>query len=122
MGRDPLMVWGARSDFLYGFVGMMERAWSQVGRIAVPVLYIYGANDEIIPKKPSVQAAARLKPTDRSAFYAKGWHLMTRDHNGPVVQADLLSFILDPAAPLPSRPPPISAARAESATKARAGL
>ncbi|WP_309644860.1 alpha/beta hydrolase [Phenylobacterium sp.] len=122
MGRDPLMVWGARSDFLYGFVGMMERAWSQVGLIPVPVLYIYGANDEIIPKKPSVQAAARLKPTDRSAFYAKGWHLMTRDHNGPVVQADLLSFILDPAAPLPSGPPPISAAHAKSATKARTGL
>ena len=26
MGRDPLMVWGARSDTLYGLVAMMERA------------------------------------------------------------------------------------------------
>lgn len=110
MGRDPLMVWGARSDFLYAFVGLMERAWRQVGQIRVPVLYIYGANDEIIPKKPSMEAARRLKPTDRSAFYAKGWHLMTRDHNRSVVQGDLLSFILDPAAPLPSNPPPIPGA------------
>ncbi|WP_374533601.1 lysophospholipase [Phenylobacterium sp.] len=107
MGRDPLMTWGARSDALYGLVGLMETAWKSTGEIKVPVLYIYGANDQIIPKDPSFEAAGRLKPTDRSAFYAKGWHLMTRDRQGPVVWDDLLSFILDPAAPLPSGAPRI---------------
>ncbi|MDP3748913.1 MAG: lysophospholipase [Phenylobacterium sp.] len=130
MGRDPLMVWGARSDTLYGLVRMMERAWRQVAMVKVPVLYVYGANDEIIPRKPSLQAARKLKPTDRSAFYDKGWHLMTRDRQGPTVIADLLAFIKDPAAPLPSGAPPIpgaptlpnSAIAADSATMARAGL
>jgi alpha-beta hydrolase superfamily lysophospholipase len=107
MGRDPLMTWGARSDALYGLVSLMESAWRSTGQIEVPVLYIYGANDQIIPKEPSFEAAGRLKPTDRSAFYAKGWHLMTRDRQGPVVWDDLLSFILDPAAPLPSGAPRI---------------
>lgn len=107
MGRDPLMVWGARSDTLYGLVAMMERAWAATGEVKVPTLYIYGANDEIIPEKPTLQAAKRLKPTDRSAYYAQGWHLMTRDHQGPVVWADLLSFITTPDAPLPSGVPTI---------------
>jgi alpha-beta hydrolase superfamily lysophospholipase len=130
MGRDPLMVWGARSDTLYGLVAMMEHAWASVGQVSVPVLYIYGKNDEIIPKAPSLQAARRLKPTDRSAFYERGWHLMTRDRQGPVVWADLLSFIKAPEAPLPSGAPPIPGAptrlnapvQAQEATKARAGL
>ena len=130
MGRDPLMTWGARSDALYGLVGLMDEAWKSTGRIQVPVLYIYGANDQIIPKEPSFEAAMRLKPTDRSAFYAKGWHLMTRDHQGPVVWDDLLSFILDPAAPLPSGAPripgsptlPNAPIAADAAARAAPGL
>src|ERR1700712_4592139 len=27
MGKDPLMIWGARSDTIYGLVQMMQRAW-----------------------------------------------------------------------------------------------
>lgn len=111
MGRDPLMIWGARSDTLYGLVAMMEKAWRSAGETRVPTLYIYGAHDEIIPKEPAFEAAAKLKPTDRSAYYDKGWHLMTRDHQRDVVTADLLSFILDPNAPLPSGAPPIPGAR-----------
>jgi alpha-beta hydrolase superfamily lysophospholipase len=130
MGRDPLMVWGARSDTLFGLVAMMEHAWASVGQVRVPILYIYGKNDEIIPKTPSLQAAKRLKPTDRSAFYERGWHLMTRDRQGPVVWADLLSFITTPEAPLPSGAPTIPGAptrpnapvQAQEATKVRAGL
>jgi alpha-beta hydrolase superfamily lysophospholipase len=130
MGRDPLMVWGARSDTLYGLVAMMEQAWRSTGEIEVPTLYIYGANDEIIPEEPSFEAAAKLKPTDRSAYYASGWHLMTRDLQGPVVWADLLSFIRDPQAPLPSGAPPIPGSptqpnapiEAEARKKVQAGL
>jgi acylglycerol lipase len=107
MGRDPLMVWGARSDTLYGLVGMMDRASDAVGRIAAPVLYLYGAHDQIIPKKAAFRAAKTLKPTDHTAYYAKGWHLMMRDHQGPAVWADVAAFIRDPAAPLPSGAPPI---------------
>ena len=109
---------------------MMERAWAATGEIKVPTLYIYGANDEIIPEKPSFQAAKRLKPTDRSAYYARGWHLMTRDHQGPVVWDDLLSFILDPTAPLPSGAPripgsptlPNAPIAADAAARAAPGL
>jgi acylglycerol lipase len=108
MGRDPLMIWGARSDTIYGLVNMMDRASDAVGQSSVPTAYFYGAHDQIIPKKAARKAAAQLRPGQRSAFYAKGWHLLTRDHQGPVVWKDVLAFIRDPAAPLPSEPPPIA--------------
>ena len=107
MGRDPLMIWGARNDTLYGLVDLMEHAWAGVGRLRVPTGYFYGANDEVIPKEPSFQSARRLKPSDRSAYYDKGYHLLSRDHGRARVIADVQSFILDPAAPFPSAPPTI---------------
>jgi acylglycerol lipase len=122
MGRDPLMVWGARSDTIYGLVQMMQRGWAQVGEPKVPEIYFYGAHDQIIPKNAAFTAAKKLKPTDRSAYYAKGWHLMTRDRQGPAVWADVLAFVRDPNAPLPSGAPPIPGAPTRDNGSHAAGL
>ena len=110
MGRDPLMVWGARSDTLYGLVNMMDRAAEAVGQLGARTLYLYGARDQIIPKKAAFRAARTLRPEARTAYYAKGYHLMMRDRQGPVVWKDILAFIRDPEAPLPSGAPPIPGA------------
>jgi alpha-beta hydrolase superfamily lysophospholipase len=107
MGRDPLMIWGSRSDTLYGLVTQMNRASALVGHTPTPTFYLYGAYDQIIPRKAAFRAAKGLKPTDRSAYYPAGWHLLTRDHEGPLVWADILAFIRDPAGPLPSGTGPI---------------
>jgi alpha-beta hydrolase superfamily lysophospholipase len=115
------MTWGVRSDALYGLVSTMDRAALAIGKASLPTLYLYGAHDQIIPKEAALPAAARLKPIDRSAYYAKGWHLMMRDKQGPVVWGDILTFIRDPAAPLPSGAPKIPTARAPP-PQARAGL
>ena len=111
MGRDPMMIWGARNDTLYGLVALMQTAWRSTGRIKVPVGYFYGANDEIIPKVAAFRAASRLKAADRTAYYARGWHLLTRDLRRDVVIGDIQSFIFDPAASLPSGAPPIPSPR-----------
>ena len=122
MGRDPLMIWGARSDALYGLVTTMGKAADDVGKARLPTLYLYGAHDQIIPKSAAFRAAAQLKPTDHSAYYAKGWHLMMRDHQGPLVWKDILAFIRDPAAPLPSGAPKIpTAPTTEGRIQAAAG-
>ncbi|MDP1632926.1 MAG: lysophospholipase [Caulobacter sp.] len=105
MGRDPLMIWGARNDTLYGLVDLMESAWAGIGRIAAPVGYFYGAHDEVIPKRPSFEAAGLLKSTDRTAYYANGYHLLMRDKQRAAVIADVAAFILDPTAPLVSGVP-----------------
>ena len=122
MGHDPLMVWGARSDTLYGLVQLMQKGWEEVGSPKVPEIYFYGAHDQIIPKTAAFTAARKLKATDRSAYYARGWHLMTRDKQGPLVWADVLSFIRDPNAALPSGAPPIPGAPTRDNASHAAGL
>ncbi|WP_397404207.1 alpha/beta fold hydrolase [Phenylobacterium sp.] len=110
MGRDRLMIWGARSDTLYGLVKLMSRAARQVGDDDLPTFYLYGANDQIIPKRAAYRAAQNLKTSDRTAYYAAGYHLLTRDRQGAVVIADVLAFLRDPLAPLPSGAPSIPTA------------
>jgi alpha-beta hydrolase superfamily lysophospholipase len=120
MGRDPLMIWGSRSDTLYGLVKTMSYGARSIGRIGPPVLDLHGAHDEIIPKKAAYDAARRLKPTDRSANYADGYHLLMRDLQGQIVWADVLAFLRDPSAPLPSGTPPIpTAPRPQTVAAAR---
>lgn len=121
MGQDPLMVWGARSDTLYGLVGLMDQGAEAVGQVRVPTLYLYGAHDEIIPKRAAFRAARKLKPSDQTVYYANGYHLMMRDHQGPVVWRDVLAFVRDPSAPVPSGAPPIPGAPTLRAASSGAG-
>jgi alpha-beta hydrolase superfamily lysophospholipase len=115
MGQDPLMIWGARADTLYGLVTTMQRAQDRVGGLRVPTFYLYGAHDPIIPRGAALRAARKLPATARTAWYRDGWHLLTRDREGPLVWNDVLAFIRDPAAPLPSGAPPIPLARPRAA-------
>jgi alpha-beta hydrolase superfamily lysophospholipase len=110
MGRDPLELWGARADALYGLVATMETASRELGEIKVPVAYLAGAHDEIIPAPAHLRAAKRLSPNGRSAFYPRGWHLLIVDRQAENVDRDVESFIRDPDAPLPSGTPPIPGA------------
>jgi alpha-beta hydrolase superfamily lysophospholipase len=123
MGHDGLMIWGARSDALFGLVTMMDRAAVAVGQVRAPILYLHGARDQIIPNNAARRAAARLKPSDRSAEYARGYHLLMRDKQGPAVWGDVAAFIRDPKAPLPSGAPPIPGSPARgSQERVAAGL
>lgn len=110
MGRDPLQIWGARTDALYGLVDLMQQAWRDTGKLQVATLDLHGEHDQIIPKRPALQAASRLKSTDRSANYANGWHLLIVDKQAEVVWRDIAAFIADPNAPLPSGAPIIPGA------------
>jgi alpha-beta hydrolase superfamily lysophospholipase len=107
MGRDPQMVWGTRPDTVYGLVSLMDGAGKDLARVRVPVLYAYGAHDELIPAAPSIRAAAKLKPGDRSAYYPDGWHILLRDWQAERVWADVTAFARDPKAALPSGVGPI---------------
>jgi pimeloyl-ACP methyl ester carboxylesterase len=101
-GRDPHMIWSTRIDAVYGLVGLMERASQRAANLNGDVLYLYGAHDQIIPHTSAVAAARRLPPTARTAYYEDGYHWLLRDLQREVVYADVLAFIQDPDAPLPS--------------------
>lgn len=107
MGRDPNLIWGARSDTIYGLVGLMEQAWRKPAELAVPTAWFYGANDHIIPKAATVEATERLSANQRTAFYINGWHLLLVDRQAETVWRDAAVFLRDPTAPFPSGSPPI---------------
>ena len=52
-------------------------------------------------------AAGRLPAGDRTAVYAEGWHLLLLDREAMRPMEDVLAFLRDPAAPLPSGAPSI---------------
>ena len=113
MRRDKNLLFRTRIDAVYGLVGLMQRAATGVEAIKrpPPVFYAYGMHDTIIKEAPTLVAVRQLRPGDRSAHYKRGYHMLTRDLQGPVVSRDMLSFIRDPEAPFPSGAPPIRARR-----------
>jgi acylglycerol lipase len=107
MSYDDNMVWGARTDALYGVVSTMDRAWHDVGKLRAPTLYLYGARDQIIPRNATDSAVAHLPPGVRTACYPDGHHLLLRDEQALNVWRDTVAFLHDPSAPLPSASSPL---------------
>ena len=80
IGRDPLFQKSARADAIYGLVSLMDEAYDSPSRLKqLPLLLMYGGNDQIIPKRPTEQVIAKLPPSATVKFYPKGYHMLLRD-------------------------------------------
>ncbi|MGQ0534092.1 MAG: alpha/beta fold hydrolase [Caulobacteraceae bacterium] len=104
-GRAPHMIWSTRIDAVYGLVGLMETASERAANLDGDVLFLYGAHDQIIPRNSAIACARRLPGSARTVLYENGWHWLLRDLQREVVYADILAFIGDPHAALPSQSP-----------------
>jgi acylglycerol lipase len=106
LSRDPLVIKETRVDAIYGLVDLMDAALNSAPSLGVPLLVMYGAKDEIVPKTPIRRFVSSLPPECRQraklAWYTDGYHMLLRDLEGPVVAGDVASWVLAPAAPLPS--------------------
>jgi acylglycerol lipase len=106
MGNDPLVIHDTRIDTVYGLVDLMDVALVCGAMLDTPLFVMYGAKDEIIPQLPIRRFVDTLpaEPVHRRkvAWYENGYHMLLRDLEGPVVIADVASWVLTPAAPLPS--------------------
>ena len=84
LGKDPLFQKKTRTGTLYGLVNLMDEARTAPDRdqTAPPILFLYGANDQIIPAKPTeaVIAAPGNKATVKR--YRHGYHMLLRDLEG----------------------------------------
>ncbi len=121
MGRDRRMIFATRTDTTYGLVDLMQDARERIGKVRDPArtLYLYGGRDDLIPKAAAFHAAADLEAAGgRTAYYPGGHHLLVRDLRRARVLEDVLAFLRDPAAPLPSEAPAIP--RSERAERAAA--
>jgi pimeloyl-ACP methyl ester carboxylesterase len=102
LGRDRLMLFDTRFDAIYGLVDLMGDAAASGAKLRAPTLFMYGAHDEIIPKKAAVAAAERLPRSARTALYPNNYHMMLRDLGAQVVWDDILAFLKDADSALPS--------------------
>ncbi len=99
---DPLVTRGTRVDSLWGVSWLMEEALEAAPKIKTPTLVLYGEKDEVIPWKPTATMVGLLDQAHRVALYPDGWHWLPRDKNGPVVWKDIVSWMNDRKAGLPS--------------------
>lgn len=105
-GRDPLVIRQTRIDAVWGLVNLMDRAMAAAPGLDRRLLILYGEKDQLIPAGAVAEMLRRL-PADgddrrRFALYADGWHMLLHDQQRAVVWQDILAWITDPAAPLPS--------------------
>jgi alpha-beta hydrolase superfamily lysophospholipase len=105
IGRDPNMLFETRIDALYGLVNLMERASDRAANLSGHVAFLYGAQDQVIPRRSAEAAARKLPAHVRTGVYENGYHMLLRDLQAEVVYQDILSFVRDPEAPFPSAAP-----------------
>ncbi len=102
--NDPKVLRQYRLDMGWGLFDLMDRAKAAAPLIDVPYLLLYGAKDRLVPEGP-MRAAIEImpvRPDSRIAVYPKGYHMLLRDLDAAKPQADVLSWIGDKTARLPS--------------------
>jgi alpha-beta hydrolase superfamily lysophospholipase len=106
LGADPLVIKETRIDAIWGLVDLMDQALAASALLDDPALILYGSRDEVIPPNATAAMLARLPPAPAGsrtvAIYDDGYHMLLRDLQAPVVWRDILSWLRDAAAPLPS--------------------
>ncbi|ADC72161.1 alpha/beta hydrolase fold protein [Thioalkalivibrio sp. K90mix] len=106
MRDDPLVLREARIDALDGLTTLMGRALSAGDALPAPSLLLYGAKDDLVPPGPTAVLAERLAatgdPGHRMVLYPEGYHMLTRYTRSVDTFGDLVAWMLDPEATLPS--------------------
>ena len=100
--RDPLTIRRTRFDALRGLTDLMDAAQAAAPNIHSPTLILYGARDMLVPEDATAHAWSRLPPATRFAYYFSGYHLLLRDLNRQAPISDVIAWINDPTAWLPS--------------------
>jgi alpha-beta hydrolase superfamily lysophospholipase len=104
LGRDPLVIKETRVDTIKGLVDLMDDALAAAPGLHTPMLFLYGDQDQIIPRESTRRFLAALPAGEarRVAFYPKGYHMLLRDLEADVVRRDVEAWVANPAIALPS--------------------
>jgi acylglycerol lipase len=101
LGKDPLFQKQTRTDTLFGLVNLMDEARTAPEKMkdvaiktAPPILFLYGANDQVIPAKPTQAVIAGLGAKATVKRYEHGWHMLLRDLEGESVDKDVADWVL----------------------------
>ncbi len=95
LARDPLFQHETRADAVYGLVNLMDEARhapEQLGP-SPPILFLYGKNDQVIPKEPTQAVADALGARAEVHRYEHGYHMLLRDLDAQTVWQDTADWI-----------------------------
>ncbi|MHA7899974.1 MAG: alpha/beta fold hydrolase [Henriciella sp.] len=101
---DPMGLKTNKIEQVHGVVSLMENAHRATPDLPsdIPTLLTYGAKDIVIPERGVKRTARKLPEHVRTAYYPDGYHMLLRDLQAETVFQDVLAFLKDPDAPLPS--------------------
>ena len=104
LGRDPRVIKSTRVAAIDGLTDVMDTAQKNASQLKLPVLILYGQQDQVIPPDPIMVMAKKIPKTTplRMALYPEGYHLLLRDLGARKPLADIASWIEDHQKPLPS--------------------
>jgi acylglycerol lipase len=105
LGRDPLVLKETRVDAVWGLTNLMDAALDGAKMFDAPSLILYGAKDDIIPARVTLDMLASLPPPQRPrkvAIYDAGFHMLLRDLKAETSWRDILAWLDDPQIGLPS--------------------
>jgi alpha-beta hydrolase superfamily lysophospholipase len=105
LGRDPLVIKETRVDAMWGITNLMDAALASAKVYDAPSLILYGANDDIIPARATLEMLADLPPPAsprKVAIYDAGFHMLLRDLKAETSWRDILAWLDDPDGGLPS--------------------
>jgi len=104
--KDPLAIKETRLDTLSGLTDLMDEAILSVPKIKLRTLMIYGLRDVMIPRRPMIALFEHWpeEPPENFRFglYPNGYHTLLRDLQRSVVWRDVVSWMFNPDAALPS--------------------
>jgi alpha-beta hydrolase superfamily lysophospholipase len=95
LSRDPLFQHSARTDQVYGLVNLMDAAHNAPAKTSdpPPILFLYGAKDQVIPAKPTEEVIKSLGARARVERYPDGYHMLLRDLDREKVLSDLDAWV-----------------------------
>ena len=102
LAQDPLTLRGSTIAMLSGLVDLMDSAQAAAPHLPPNTLILDGRRDQVIPPQATAAAWARLPPGVRRGFYLSGYHLLLRDMDRALVEADVLAWLDNPQRWLPS--------------------
>jgi alpha-beta hydrolase superfamily lysophospholipase len=106
LGRDPLIIKKTRVEAIYGLTDLMDVAFGSADQLPTNTLFLYGENDEIIPKKPTYDFLQRFLENGGErksvAFYQNGYHMLLRDLQASIIWDDIVAWINQRVDKLPS--------------------
>ncbi len=106
LARDPLLIRETRVDAIYGLTNLMQAASVNGNALTMPASILYGEHDEVITPAPFCQMLKDLPDKAEShwrlVIYANGFHMLPRDLQGGVVIKDMVTWIHNQSAWLPS--------------------